>query len=301
MNNQKTYMVCTFYLWVVLVVSTGKKTRKRKAAEPTDLDEEVRKKRSLEDWAKLPRQALDLVIAELSVDPRDTDEELADRIYHHYQGQVHAQQTNTVEATVEGNGVQPSATTQFNELRDELYSVIATQLASITHDLSQQISQVTARDSQNRPQPPINSASQISPLQNQLPSQPPDATPQLAAPQQHHQQVQHNNINNVNYQHTTANLFRMPVLSSQNLNLIKNGKFVNFDYLLPGSLAHTSSGYSIQFHQSAGTNGIDSDTPFSLQPQTGCRTIKSVSTRLSAWNVFFQAFCFSPQHLLGVY
>ena len=140
MNNQKTYMVCTFYLWVVLVVSTGKKTRKRKAAEPTDLDEEVRKKRSLEDWAKLPRQALDLVIAELSVDPRDTDEELADRIYHHYQGQVHAQQTNAVEATVEGNGVQPSANTQFNELRDDLYSVIATKLASITHNLSHQIS-----------------------------------------------------------------------------------------------------------------------------------------------------------------
>ena len=109
-------------------------------AEPTDLDNEDRKKRSLEDWANLPQQALDSVIAELSLDPRGTEEELADRIYHHYQGQVHAQQTNSVRGTVEGNGVQPSANTQFNELRDDLYSVIATKLASITHNLSHQIS-----------------------------------------------------------------------------------------------------------------------------------------------------------------
>ena len=317
-------------VWCVVICilvndANGVRPRKRKANDDaSNGDEEMRKNRVLDDWLALSRPALNLVIQDLQLNPRGTTRELAERIFNHYNPQ---QQSDSPSQVQEDSGtgqnqlantvVQvPDFSTHFNELREELYSVLATQVADITHTLSQQIAQInnvnTAESSQPQQQQPqqqqpqqqqpqqqqsqqipINSAPQISPQQNQLllPSQSPDVTPQVAALQQQQQQV-HNNINNVNNHHTISNMFRMPVLSSQNLNLIKNGKFVNFDYLLPGSLAHTSSGYSIQFHQSAGTNGIDSDTPFSLQPQTGRRTIKSFSTWLSAWNIFFQAFCF---------
>ena len=295
-------------MWCVVLCmlindTNGVRPRKRKANDNAISDEAMRKNRVLDDWLALSRPALDLVVQDLQLNPRGTTRELAERVFHHYHPQQQDDSPSQVQEQ-EGSGsgqnqladtVQVSTfSTQFNELREELYSVLATQVADITHTLTQQINGINNVNTAESSQPlqiPINSAPQISPLQNQLPSQSLDVTPQLAALQQQQQQV-HNNINNVNNHHTVTNLFRMPVLSSQNLNLIKNGKFVNFDYLLPGSLAHTSSGYSIQFHQSAGTNGIDSDTPFSLQPQTGRRTIKSFSTWLSAWNIFFQAFCF---------
>ena len=92
-----------------------------------------------------------------------------------------------------------------------------------------------------------------------------------------------------------ASYFRLPSLSASNLALIKAGKFINFDFLLPGSLAHTSSGYSVHFHSPA--NGVEGDTPFSLQPHAGRRTVKSFTSWLSAQNIFFQAFCYFFQHL----
>ena len=48
----------------------------------------MRKKRSVEDWKLLFRTALDLVTAELSVEPRATDDELAEKIYYNYNSQA---------------------------------------------------------------------------------------------------------------------------------------------------------------------------------------------------------------------
>jgi len=90
-----------------------------------------------------------------------------------------------------------------------------------------------------------------------------------------------------------VNQFRLPSLSTNNKVLIKNGKFVNFDHLLPGSLAHASSGYSLHFnnHLSNSGSGVENDSPLSLQPNAGRRTIRSFTSWLSAWNIFSQSFC----------
>ena len=210
--------------------TNGVRPRKRKANDNAISDEAMRKNRVLDDWLALSRPALDLVVQDLQLNPRGTTRELAERVFHHYHPQQQDDSPSQVQEQ-EGSGsgqnqladtVQVSTfSTQFNELREELYSVLATQVADITHTLTQQINGINNVNTAESSQPlqiPINSAPQISPLQNQLPSQSPDVTTQLAALQQQQQQV-HNNINNVNNHHTIANLFRMPVLSSQNLNL----------------------------------------------------------------------------------
>ena len=84
--------------------------------------------------------------------------------------------------------------------------------------------------------------------------------------------------------------FRFPAISATNTNLIQHGKYVNFDSLLPSSLSHPSSGYSIHLSQSSA--GLDGEMPFTIQPQSSRRTIKNFPSWLSAWNIFIQAFCF---------
>ena len=64
------------------------KTRKRKAVDPVDREEEMRRKRSVEDWRRLSRTALDLVVAELSLEPRGTNDELAEGIHNRYNSQA---------------------------------------------------------------------------------------------------------------------------------------------------------------------------------------------------------------------
>ena len=121
-------------------------------------------------------------------------------------------------------------------------------------------------------------------------------------PQEENRQTNVNNeqLNSAQQQLiSVSNQFRLPSLSGSNLALVRTGKYVNFDYLLPGSLAHPSSSYSVQFH-STPVNGIGGqDVPFSFHPNSGRRVVKNFNSWLSAWNIFFQAFCFFFPGLAG--
>ena len=259
----------TFAMLIVMVLLvSAAKTRKRKAAEQPDADESIRKSRSLEDWSSLSRPALNLVIADLSLEPRGSHAELAQRIFDHY----HAGQSPnaTTDPTVSPNvAVIDQHTNQFKDLRDELYTVIASQMASITHDLSQQITQATSRNEQQPISNNVPSSQQVDfthPSPSNVPIQPSTQSPQASSN------------------------FRFPAISSTNTNLIQHGKYVNFDSLLPSSLSHPSSGYSIHLSQSSA--GLDGEMPFTIQPQSSRRTIKNFPSWLSGWNIFIQAFCF---------
>ena len=103
---------------------------------------------TLDDWKKLPRPTLNLIVAEPSLEPRGSRAELAERIFSHYHPQpdppnpVHVNSDNGVIGDVDHPG--NLMVSHFNELRDELYTIIASQIATTTHDLSQQISQATS-------------------------------------------------------------------------------------------------------------------------------------------------------------
>ena len=154
-------------VWCVVVCilindANGIRPRKRKANDiATDDDEAMRKNRVLDDWLALSRPALNLVIQELQLNPRGTTRELAERIfnYYHPQQQEDPSPLQVQESSGQGqnqiaNTVQNSdLSTQFNVLREELYSVLATQVADITHTLSQQISQINNVNTAESPQP----------------------------------------------------------------------------------------------------------------------------------------------------
>ena len=230
----------------------ARNTRKRKA--PADDDEDMRRSRTLDDWKKLPRPTLNLIVAELSLEPRGSHAELAQRILSHY----HPQPDPPNPTHVNSDDVeQPNSpmVSHFNELRDELYTIIASQIATITQDLSQQISQATSSGTQT-------SVNNVQPLQQQA------STHQSPTPtnQQHQNSESVNpvtsqnqvpsNIAQINTPQSSNN-FRFPAISTTNINLIQNGKYINFDTLLPSSLSHPTSGYSIHLSQSS--SGVDGE------------------------------------------
>jgi hypothetical protein len=290
-------LVAVLWLCSLQFTFAARNTRKRKAT--ADEDDDMRRARSLDDWNKLSRPTLNLIVAELSLEPRGSHAELAQRIFLHYHPQPQPDLTApnpthvNGDNVVIGDGQQPSSpmAAHFNELRDELYTVIASQIATITQDLSQQISQVTSSGTQtsasaNNVQPVQQATThQIPTSSNQLPHNSVSVNPVAAASQ--NQVPSHIPQINIPQQ---SNNFRFPAISTTNINLIQNGKYVNFDTLLPSSLSHPTSGYSIHLAQSS--SGVDGEMPFTIHPQSSRRTIKNFPSWLSAWNIFIQAFCF---------
>ena len=201
---------------------------------------------------------------------------------------------------------------QFNDLRDELYTIIATQIAAVSHDLSNQLVQATTTNCAQATATSHNSPGEIQAqshdqTQKQGPSQQ-QSSPVIDNPSSMPYSVNAMNsvnppanppqVNNIGSPGTLLNPnmnvqnnnFRFLSISTANINLIKNGKYINFDTLLPSSLSHPTSGYSIHLSQSS--SGVEGDTPFTIQPQSSRRTIKNFPAWLSAWNIFIQAFCF---------
>ena len=158
----RSVVLCAI-LYALINNTNGVRPRKRKANDISisSDDEEMRKNRILDDWLALSRPAINLVVHELQLNPRGTTRELAERIFYHYHPQQQndppsqqAQDTSGSGQNLPASAVQVSdISTQFNELREELYSVLATQVADITHTLSQQISQINNVNTADSPQP----------------------------------------------------------------------------------------------------------------------------------------------------
>ena len=241
-------------LLVTIHLSIAAKRKCKPDDTPGVNDIEIYRSRTLQDWQALSKQALDLIVAELHLEPHGTREQLAVRIYDelHPRNPPEAASTSRVleqENTEQASRNLPTVGTendmqgQFVSLRDELYTVIAQQIAGLSHELSQQI---TSRDSQGRSQGP-------SQFINPQVAQQQDAAPQVVLSSTTPSQTLSNtnivpdtNSNQLNVPASLpSNNFRFPAISSTNINLIQNGKYVNLDTLLPSSLSHPTSGYSI--------------------------------------------------------
>ena len=91
---------------------------------------------------------------------------------------------------------------------------------------------------------------------------------------------------------------RLPSLSASNLQLIKNGKYVNFDLLLPAALSSNQAGFSLQVDPS---QSLEGDHSVNLLPRVSKRTIRNFSSWLGAWNIFVQTFLhFFPSFVGGL-
>ena len=289
------------------------KGKKRKAAETVPNDEDRHVNRRLEDWEALSRPALELLIQQYHLEPHGTRLELARRLYNNFQVfNVDVDVNNNLESssvntnnnpesssadtngqggtssrnddrqhTIDNTQLTASLQHNFNALRDELFNLVGVQMNNALSEISK-IATTSIQAQQQQQQSSSSPANLVESNGN-------------------------NNDNNVNagtnlnvlqvqqsqsQQVSVSNQFRLPSLSASNMALLRAGKFVNFDSLLPGSLAHSSSGYSIQFLSDSRPNGLDGDIPFTFKPNSGKRTIKSFPSWLSAWNIFAQAFCF---------
>ena len=76
-----------------------------------------------------------------------------------------------------------------------------------------------------------------------------------------------NNIFQPDYIHNVPgipiNSYRLPAMSAANLALVKTGKFVNFDLLLPASFNQSPPGFSLQVDPAL---SLDGDHAISLLP-----------------------------------
>ena len=267
----------------------GKK--RRRASENFSNEIELYKGRSLEDWEALSRPALALIIQQQRLIATGTRTVLADRLFNHFQrlsAEQNDHETNVNDETVgpstqqiantdteatrssDTTGINHNTHTDINALRQDLFNLVSTQMESAMTEMNRQMATFIKNNSNTPVVVNNNNREDLNMhMENQVQGSPTVAVPQHTPP---------------------TNYFRLPSMSASNLALIKAGKFINFDFLLPGSLAHTSSGYSVHFHSPS--NGVEGDTPFSLQPHAGRRTVKSFTSWLSAWNIFFQAFCY---------
>ena len=281
----------------VLLVSAAKDRGKRRKRTDAVVDPSVSVSdeylsRSLEDWTALSRDALSLIANQYSIVATGSRAVLASRLHQHFQSRRPSSTVaNTHPVTSDVDNVSavagPSAisspalwTADLNAFREDVVTLIGDQLqqgiAAIRNELR---NNHQPSDAANIHSPSPCAASTY--LQTLLP-------PQVTASSNNHALadiVDDTFINPV----STINGYRFPSIPSTTIALIKAGKFVNFDLLLPAPTSLPNAAFSVQVDPLASTDGGPSLT---VLPKVNKRTIRNFPSWLSAWNVFIQAFLF---------
>ena len=237
--------------------------RRRRASENQTMADSIYASRSIQDWKALSRPALLLLINQYHLSA-GTNDVMADRLFAHF---------NSNERT---NGVNPLITTvtpsqpDITNLREELSVLVTSQIDNAMEEMRQLITNIR--------HPETNS------------SIPAPALPIISQPTLYNADTDFSPLTV-----PATNNFILPSLSATNLASIKSGKFISFDSLLPASIPHSTSGYSLQVD-----NASCNDNPsISLLPRTSRRIIKNFASWISAWNIFIQAFSFYHPGFVG--
>ena len=297
-------VVCLHGISRRMVDAAKRKRASSRQASNTD-DNEAHINRTLGEWQALSPPALMLILNQHHLTSTGSTANIALRLFQHFQSlpptaadQIlnltndnqsdplihHTISNPTIRSPMHAFPISCSSTHTLtsstltdstNNLRQEMTIMVSEQINNAMLDIQALLNSHLSQFNNINTSPALTSVNHLSPPQIQAVPIPPQS-PEIQAPL-----------------HIARN-FLLPSLSAANLAAIRGGKFVNFDSLLPASLSHTSSGYSLQFDSST------SDNPsVSLLPRSSRRTIRNFVTWLAAWNIFIQAFCFFNPSFAG--